>query len=242
MEVKKPQEINSERHTLFVKAYPESKRLLDRKDNIYQLRPKYKVYTLYIERFKELKRGLHSVFNELRHSGKDDILELRINSGGGSVNEGIQFYNLMRERFHKRTNAYLDNHGYSMGALLFCMADRRVIYPYSDLMFHNYGHGAAGKGGEVKSRVKHVDKLMQTFFKDMIVSKGFLSKKEFHEMIIGKDFWMDAQEMCKRGIATHVIYKSKEIKAKKYLKILAKSKDKSQKKPKQTPSTNALES
>ena len=234
MEVKKPQEINSERHTLFVKVYPESKRLLDRKKDIYQLRAKYKKYTLYVERFKELKRGLHSVFNELRHSGKEDILELRINSGGGSVNEGIQFYNLMRERFHKRTHAYLDNHGYSMGALLFCMADRRVIYPYSDLMFHNYGHGAMGKGGEVKARVKHVDKLLQTFFKDMIVAQGFLSEKEFHDMVIGKDFWMDAKEMCKRGIATHVVYHEKEIKAKKYLKILAKEKTKQKKEPQKT--------
>lgn len=230
MEVKKPQEINSELHTLFVKAYPESKRLLDRKKNIYQLRAKYKKYTLYIARFRELKRGLHSVFNELRHAGKEDILELRINSGGGLVNEGIQFYNLMREKFPKRTYAYLDNHGYSMGALLFCMADRRIIYPYSDIMFHNYAHGAMGKGGEVKARVKHVDKLLQTFFRNLIVDQKFLTKKEFDDMVIGKDFWMDAKEMCKRGIATHVVYQEKEIKAKKYLKILAKEKTKQKKK------------
>jgi hypothetical protein len=33
---------------------------------------------------------------------------------------------------------------------------------------------------------------------------------------------MDAKELCHRGIATHVIYKGKMIKAKKYLKILKK--------------------
>ena len=224
MEVKKPNEISSEQHTLFVRTVPESKRALDRKNNIYQYRPKYKIYTLYIERFKELKRGLHSVFNELRQAGKEDVLELRINSGGGSVNEGLQFYNLMREKFPKRTHAYLDNHGYSMGALLFCMADRRVVYPYSDLMFHNYASTVSGKGGELKSRLEHRDSLLQQFFKDMIVEKGFLSDEEFEEMIIGKDFWMGVEEMCKRGIATHVVYHHEEIKAKKYLKILQKEK------------------
>ena len=222
MEVKKPNEISSEQHTLFVRTVPESKRALDRKNNIYQYRPKYKIYTLYIERFKELKRGLHSVFNELRQAGKEDVLEIRINSGGGSVNEGLQFYNLMREKFPKRTHAYLDNHGYSMGALLFCMADRRVVYPYSDLMFHNYASTFSGKGGELKSRLEHRDNLLRRFFKDMIVEKGFLSDEEFEEMIIGKDFWMDVEEMCKRGIATHVVYRHEEIKAKKYLKILKK--------------------
>ncbi len=223
MEVKKPNEVSSEQHTLFVKTVPESKRAIDRKHNIYQVRPKYKVFTLYIERFKELKRGLHSVFNELRQAGPDDVLEIRINSGGGSVNEGLQFYNLMREKFPKRTYAYLDNHGYSMGALLFCMADRRVVYPYSDLMFHNYSSTYNGKGHEIKSRLEHRDRLMRKFFKDMIVEKGFLTEEEFDEMIIGKDFWMDAEEMCKRGIATHVVYRHEEIKAKKYLKILKKA-------------------
>jgi ATP-dependent protease ClpP protease subunit len=222
MEVKKPNEISSEQHTLFVRTIPESKRPLDRKNNIYQIRPKYKIFTLYIERFKELKRGLHSVFNELRQAGTDDVLEIRINSGGGSVNEGLQFYNLMREKFDKRTHAYLDNHGYSMGALLFCMADRRVVYPYSDLMFHNYASTFSGKGGELKSRLEHRDRLLRKFFKDIIVKKGFLTESEFEEMIIGKDFWMGVEEMCERGIATHVVHKHEEIKAKKYLKIIKK--------------------
>ena len=41
-------------------------------------------------------------------------------------------------------------------------------------------------------------------------------------MLIGKDFWMDTKELCKRGIATHVLVEGKEIKAKKYLKSLKK--------------------
>jgi ATP-dependent protease ClpP protease subunit len=224
MEVKKHNEVSSELHTLFVRTVPESKRLIDRKKNLYQWRPKYRIFTLYVERFKELKRGLHSVFNELRQAKREDYLEIRINSGGGSVNEGIQFYNLMREKFNGRTCAYLDNHGYSMGALLFCMADKRVVYPYSDLMFHNYASAVSGKGGELKARLEHKDRLLRNFFKDMVVEKRFLSADEFDEMIIGRDFWMDVEEMCHRGIATHVIYENREIKAKKYLKIIKKSK------------------
>ena len=222
MEVKKHNEISSELHTLFVRTVPESKRVIDRKKHIYQWRPKFRVFTLYVERFKELKRGLHSVLNELRQANKEDYLEIRINSGGGSVNEGIQFYNLMREKFNGRSCAYLDNHGYSMGALLFCMADKRVVYPYSDLMFHNYASAVSGKGGELKARLEHKDRLLRTFFRDMVVEKGFLTSDEFDEMIIGRDFWMDVEEMCRRGIATHVIYENQEIKAKKYLKLLQK--------------------
>ncbi len=220
MENKKPNEISSENHTLFIKQIPEFRHPIDRRKNIAQIRPKHKVYTIYIERFKELKRGLHSVLNELRTAGSDDKLAIRINSGGGFVNEGKQFYNLMNEKFHKRTTTYLDNHGYSMGALLFCMGDKRVIYPYSDLMFHNYSSGVGGKGGEIVSRIEHTDAHIKAFFRNIIVDKGFLSDVEFEKMLIGQDFWMGAKELCERKIATHVIYKGKEIKAKKYLKIL----------------------
>ncbi len=222
MENKKQNELNSENHTLFIKHVPESKRLIDRPRQLYQIKAKHKVYTIYIERFKELKRGLHSVLNELRTASPEDILEIRINSGGGFVNEGKQFYNLINEKFYNRTTAYLDNHGYSMGALLFCMAHKRVIYPYSDLMFHNYSSGIGGKGGEIVSRVEHTDKLIKEFFKMIIVKQGFLSEDEFEKMTIGQDYWMDAEELCQRKIATHVIFEGKEIKAKKYLKLLKK--------------------
>ncbi len=222
MENKKPNEISSENHTLFIKQVAEFRRTLNREKNIVEIRAKHKVYTIYIERFKELKRGLHSVLNELRTAGSEDKLEIRINSGGGFVNEGKQFYNLMNEKFHNRTITYLDNHGYSMGALLFCMGDKRVIYPYSDLMFHNYSSGMGGKGGEILSRIEHTDAHIKAFFKKVIVEQGFLTDAEFEKMLIGQDFWMGSKELCERKIATHVVYKGKEIKAKKYLKLLNK--------------------
>jgi len=218
---RKPEkEISSEKHTLFIEDIPEQRILVDKKRKHFKIEPKFKVYRVYIESFLELKKGLHTVFNELRHAGKNDYLEFRINSSGGFVREGQQFYNLIQEKFENRTVAFLDNYGYSMGALLFCMAQRRVIYPYSDFMFHNYSAGAFGKGNEIESRVEHISKTSKKFFYDIIVKKGFLNKKEFEEMQMGKDFWMDSKELCQRKIATHVIIDGKLIKASKYLKMI----------------------
>jgi ATP-dependent protease ClpP protease subunit len=224
MENKKANELNSENHTLFIKHIPERKIVIDREENIVNIIPKHKVYVIYIERFKELKRGLHSVLNELRTACKYDELEIRINSSGGFINEGGQFFNIINEVFHKRSTAYLDNHGYSMGAVLFCMARKRVIYPYSDLMFHNYATALNGKGGELLSKLSHKDKIIKKFFHNIIVKNGFLKEEEFEQMLIGKDYWMDAKELCQRGIATHVVYDGKMIKSKKYLKILKEEK------------------
>lgn len=218
-------ELSSEQHTLYTETVSEGKKVIDREKNLYEIIPKYKRYRVYIGRFFEQKKGLHSVFNELREAKQNDYLEFMINSGGGFVQEGMQFFNIMLEKFDGRTVAYLDNYGYSMGAILFSMASKRVIYPYSDFMYHNYSGGAVGKGGDVKARVDHVHKRLNSFFHDVIVKQGFLTEDEFAQMLVGQDYWMDAKELCKRGIATHVIVSNgDEVTAKEFLKILKKRK------------------
>jgi hypothetical protein len=97
-------------------------------------------------------------------------------------------------------------------------------------MFPTYSHGSYGKGGEVKEHVKHTAKKLEKFFFDLIVKKGFLSENEFKQMLVGQDYWMEAKELCKRRIATHVIIDGEEIEAKEYLKRI--KKEKKDKKPK----------
>jgi ATP-dependent protease ClpP protease subunit len=222
-------ELSSEQHTLYTEIIAEQKRVVDKERRIYEITPKHKRYRVYIGRFFELKKGLHAVFNELREAKESDYLEFMINSGGGFVQEGMQFYNIIQEKFNGRTVAYLDNYGYSMGAMLFSMANKRVIYPYSDFMYHNYSGGAFGKGGELKARVDHNHERLNDFFHKMIVGQGFLSEDEYQQMLVGQDFWMGAKELCKRGLATHVILEGQEITGKEYLKLLKKQKKENKK-------------
>jgi len=217
-------ELSSEQHTLYSEVIPEQKKVVNKEKNLFEVTPKYTRHRVYIGRFFELKKGLHSVFNELKAAKENDVLEFMIDSGGGFVNEGMQFYNIMQEKFYGRTVAYLDNKGYSMGAMLFSMADKRVVYPYSDFMYHNYAGGAVGKGGEIKARLEHTSTKLEAFFHDIIVKQGFLTDDEYQQMLVGQDYWMGTKEMCKRGIATHVIVQGKEITAKEYLKGLKRGK------------------
>jgi ATP-dependent protease ClpP protease subunit len=219
-------------HTLFVENKKEQQILLSEEKSIYQILPKYKKYRVYIEDFDGKKKGLHFIFNELRKAKGNDQLELRISSDGGSILEGQQFFNLILEKFDGYTTTYLDNHGYSMGAVLFCMGAARVIYPYSDIMFHDYSHGIGGKGGDIKNYVQHTSKIMETFFNDLLVSPGFFSEEELEKMLLGHDFWMDAKEMCERSIATHVVIGDITVSANDFLKKLKKQKKEEKKQKK----------
>ncbi|MCK5903487.1 MAG: ATP-dependent Clp protease proteolytic subunit [Cocleimonas sp.] len=211
--------LNSKYHTLF-KNKVAVKEIPIKGTDTYKKIPEHLNYRLFVDIFFERERGLHEIFNDLWNAGKHDTLELRINSQGGFVNEGSQFYSVIKNKFKGRTTTILDSCGYSMGALTFCMGDKRIVTPRSDLMFHDYAGGIWGKGGEIESQFKHQATHLRAFFEDVIVKNKFLKKKEFKNMLMGKDYWMTTPEMCKRGIATHVLVDGEEIKAKKYLKQL----------------------
>lgn len=207
----------SDNHTLFTKTYPEQ-RIKYKKTNAVEIVPSFTVYRMFMNEFEGHANELHEIFNTLWNASPNDALELRINSCGGYVNEGRNFYNIIKHKFNGNTTTILDSRAYSMGALMFCAGDTRIVMEHSELMFHDYSGGVYGKGAELESNIMHTAKSIRAFFRNLTTDKGFLSNEEFEQMIIGKDFWMDTLEMCKRGIATHVAVNGKLVKAKKYYK------------------------
>ena len=210
--------IHSKHHSMFVKDIPSDTKIFNEKEETYKLIPAHKEYRIFIDEFAERERGLHEMFNVLWSADKHDTLEIRISSGGGDITEGMSLYNIITNKFNGRTTTILDSYGYSMGALTFCMGDKRVVTEFCDLMFHNYSMGAYGKGGEVQVHTDHVDAHVRRFMKKLVTAKKFLSEAEYEQMVVGKDYWMDVDELCKRGIATHILVNGEEIPVADYLK------------------------
>ncbi len=177
-----------------------------------------KIYRLFLEDFVPGEGGqIHRVFNELLNAAPDATLEIRMSSNGGSVDEGSRMLSVMANHFPERTVGVLETKGYSMGATLFSYCDKRIIYPLSRVMYHNYSSFLMGKGGELNDRLDHTEDIMETFFRP-ILEKGFLTDDEYERMKDGKDIWLNATEMCKRGIATHVMFGGQLITAEDFLK------------------------
>jgi len=212
--------MTSTHHTLFKKKIPSKNIPLKNNKSAFTTAGEYNKYTFYVDDFMEFGKGLHSIYNELWNASDNDILELRINSNGGMINEGGQFYSIIKNKFNGRTTTILDNKGYSMGALLFLMGDKRVITERADFMLHTYAGGMFGKSGEMEARNTHTQEHLDKFFREIIVNGKFLSEKEYKNMKIGQDYWFSTKELCERGIATHILINGKEIKASKYLKSL----------------------
>lgn len=159
----------------------------------------------------------HDILNALDKAGVKDNLKILINSNGGSVNEGIRFINNIISIFGDRVTVYMDRTGKSMGALIFSSFEHRVIYQNSDIMYHNYSSVVFGSGGVLKDSVEYLESLANRLNQEILVDNGFLTPAELKQMLDGKEFWFDSLEMCKRGIATHVIDGREEIPASTYI-------------------------
>lgn len=217
---KKENVFSSTYHTLFLKDIAPNAIPKVGDEEYYRIVEPYTLYTLYLGSFAEKDRGLHELFNTLRQCSYNDFLDIRISSYGGSIDEGKQLHNIIKECFFTRTRTILDPVGYSMGALAFCMGNERLIYESSTIMFHDYSHMVGGKGGEIEAQVVHQSQSLRDFLYSVVVPHGFISEEEFDDMIKGVDFWMDAVEMCSRGIATHIVINGYKVPADRYLKYV----------------------
>lgn len=176
-----------------------------------------KIYRLFIEDFVSGQCSIHKVYNELLDPYPNARLEIRICSNGGSMDEGSRLLSMMQGYFSGRVTGYLDPKGYSMGAILFSHCDTRVINPMSTIMYHNYSSFLLGKGGELKDRIDNIEETVEMFM-EPVLEQEFITTEEYDRIKDGKDLWLNAEEMCRRGIATHVLVKGRLMLAEDYLK------------------------
>jgi len=176
--------------------------------------------TLYLSTFHESKINIAEILNDLSELNENDKIKLRINSPGGLLNEGRAMINAIHATGAEVTTEILSDAA-SMGALMFCIGSKRLIYENSTIMFHNFSGGYFGKGQEMESYIKHSVKNNKLFFASHLIG---LTEEELVQMENGKDWWFNAKQMCERGIATHVIVHGLTIPAKYYLKLLKKVK------------------
>jgi len=134
-------------------------------------------------------------FEQIRHSGPNDVVKIHINSYGGDLFSAIQFMRVLQES-ESTVIASVEGACMSAATMIFLQADAFEISEHSMFMFHNYSGGTFGKGGEMLDQLRHErewsEKMMRAVYED------FLTQKEVDAMLDNKDIWMDGDEVVKR--------------------------------------------
>lgn len=143
---------------------------------------------------------------------KGKALNVRVNSPGGYVWEGLAIANAIKG--HGITSTFVDGLAASMGSVIFLAGKTRTMASGSRLMIHNPTSGAYGESGDLRKEADVLDGIAQ----DMAamyseVTGGKVSVEQAREMM-DAETWLSPEEAVTLGFAHGI-----EGKAAAYAKI-----------------------
>lgn len=136
-----------------------------------------------------------TVLQGIESLGEGDVVILSINSYGGQLDGAIAIINAI-ENTEADVCANIEGVAASAASLIALAAPSISVSPYATMMVHSATFGAFGKQSDVISHASFVDKQVRGLMHK--VYKDFLTDKELEEVIMGKEFWFDAQEIVRR--------------------------------------------
>lgn len=168
---------------------------MDKKKNCFHHRPIAANHEFYLLGTIKSADDYIDWFDIIRHSGKNDNINIRINSYGGDLFTAIQMMRVLNET-EATITCSVEGACMSAATLIFLCADRFEVSNYSMFMFHNYSGGARGKGGEMYDNIIHERQWSQKMFSE--IYSDFLTESEIESLLDSKDIWMDGDEVMDR--------------------------------------------
>lgn len=135
------------------------------------------------------------MINILKTAEAHDTVFINLNTPGGNLYTAIQLMSAIRQS-NATVVTCIEGMVASAGTLIFLAGHKHVVNANCTFMIHNYSHGAWGKGNEVALRVKHSEHYFNKLAHDMY--GNFLTSEEITEVVNGKDFWMESEEVLAR--------------------------------------------
>ena len=127
---------------------------------------------------------------------KDMPINLRINSLGGDVFDGMAMYNVIKRR-EAKTTVYIEGIAASIATIIALGADEVIMAENSLFMIHNAWGGTSGEAKDMRKTAETLDKITSELT-DIYVKKTGLSYDALAEMM-DEESWLNAQEAFDLG-------------------------------------------
>jgi len=139
---------------------------------------------------------------ELRAVGDVDVIDLRIQSAGGSVLEGWAVANALKHHPAK-VSARVEGMAASMASVIACAADTVAMPTNAYMMIHNVTSFAIGGSDELRSQADLIDKLGN----DIAAFYAARTGKDIDEIqaLMDATTWMNGDEAVAAGFADMVL-------------------------------------
>lgn len=149
---------------------------------------------------------------ELRKLEKEySLIKVRINSGGGSVFDGIAMFNAIRQ-CKVDTEAYIDGVAASMAMPLAFACKKVYISKFSHGMSHRVTGGGYGNADDMRQTAKLMEDLEGNIAEIIAERTGLTPEAAKKKYLNNSDRWINAQEALKEGLVDG-IYDGEQVDA-----------------------------
>lgn len=145
--------------------------------------------------------GSADIIDALESLGDSEPINVRINSPGGDVVEGLAIFNAIR-RHTGTVNTFNDSLAASCGSYIFAAGEKRVCAPNSILMIHDPWGMSIGNAAEHRKTADTYDKFADSLVRDYATSSG-LPEDEIRN-IMAAETWYSADDAVEQGFATEI--------------------------------------
>lgn len=155
----------------------------------------YTAHRFFLDKGFEAPDEYRDVVQCLLSAQEGEIVELVISSYGGVLESALNIVSAIRES-SAVVRAIVTGSCHSAASVVTLACDEVVVFDFANMLCHSATFGSFGKTTEITSHVKFLEKYLEKVTND--IYNGFLTDSEIKEMLGGKDFWFDAEEIRAR--------------------------------------------
>lgn len=142
-----------------------------------------------------------SFVREIKSLGELSTINLRINSDGGNVFDGVAIYNFLRSH-QARVEVDIDSLAASIASIIAMAGDEIRIADNAWMMIHDPWIVTGGTSDELRKTADTMDGIRDTLL-DTYMHKTKQSRDDVSEMM-KNETWLNAKDAKDKGFVTHI--------------------------------------
>ena len=142
----------------------------------------------------------HYLKKKLDDLGDVDLINLYVNSPGGSVFDGNTISNMLK-RHKAKVVAHVDGLAASIASVIVASADEVVMPANSMLMIHNPMSGIFGNAKEMREQADVLEKVTDSLVETYMAKAGDKTTEENIRALMDAETWISAKEALELGLA-----------------------------------------
>lgn len=141
---------------------------------------------------------------DLKALGEVEVINLHINSPGGSVFEGVAIYQMLVQ--HKaKVNVYIDGLAASIASVIAMAGDTIYMPRNAMMMVHNPWTIVMGNANDLRKQADDLDKIGQSMSESYLSKIGDKIDAQKLQELLNDETWLSAKESVEYGFADELL-------------------------------------